>query len=581
MKRRVSYVLVAGCIWSVAGAATAGQWPALKVAATDHGLVATAADGAVAWRVRTPAPVVLEPTGDGSAVQLDNGYVIDALGRVLYRQHDTAGGLVPRNGPRGGGCPYWSTLAEVAPPTSGSQSNSHTVPLFDSQGNAWVFNTFIDTSGYSLQVRRSDGHAGTWGPLETISDTTNYVSGAQATMDAADNITVVFRDIAANYDLYAMRYEPGSGWSGPDRIYSSAVFFQAIRVAADAQGNVVVVFDPWPGGATTLWTIVYDAASGTWGSASQVTPAGYDVILPTLTRNATGDAIYLTYLVLAGGSPGLYLHRFDSASLSWGPAQMLPGTGSASYSIAAADSQFPATVNAAGELTLFWQSEYPYAVYASRCDGGMLQSAHLLLPPGPDQADMENFTHAASTEFGDALGVLTRYEGDAAIHFYAFRYRAGVGWDAAENPYTFTYNGTTRSRIAPYRGDYCMATFLAPQDGTVQITARRYERSAWLGEVVDIPQSWESYFPEVGCDSGEALLVFEAEELFGANFGIWGTWLRNLPGDLTDDGSVDLNDLAVLLAAYNRDQGGDVDGDGDSDLADLALLLANYGGTCP
>jgi len=53
--------------------------------------------------------------------------------------------------------------------------------------------------------------------------------------------------------------------------------------------------------------------------------------------------------------------------------------------------------------------------------------------------------------------------------------------------------------------------------------------------------------------------------------------LDGVPGDLDGDGDVDLQDLAILLAAYGVDAGGDVDGDGDTDLNDLALLLANYG----
>ncbi len=55
-----------------------------------------------------------------------------------------------------------------------------------------------------------------------------------------------------------------------------------------------------------------------------------------------------------------------------------------------------------------------------------------------------------------------------------------------------------------------------------------------------------------------------------------------IPGDLNDDGCVDLADLATLLANYDTPSGmtyadGDLDGDEDVDLADLAGLLAHYG----
>ena len=43
-------------------------------------------------------------------------------------------------------------------------------------------------------------------------------------------------------------------------------------------------------------------------------------------------------------------------------------------------------------------------------------------------------------------------------------------------------------------------------------------------------------------------------------------------GDLDGDGDVDQDDLGILLACYNVNDGGDCDGDGDTDLADLAIL---------
>ena len=64
-------------------------------------------------------------------------------------------------------------------------------------------------------------------------------------------------------------------------------------------------------------------------------------------------------------------------------------------------------------------------------------------------------------------------------------------------------------------------------------------------------------------------------------------WLRpaDCPGDVNGGGSVDLVDLAILLARYGRTSGqqyynGDLDGDGDIDLFDLAALLSVYGTDC-
>jgi Peptidase family M1 domain/Peptidase M1 N-terminal domain len=50
-----------------------------------------------------------------------------------------------------------------------------------------------------------------------------------------------------------------------------------------------------------------------------------------------------------------------------------------------------------------------------------------------------------------------------------------------------------------------------------------------------------------------------------------------VPGDLDLDGDIDQQDLGLLLASYEFDDGGDVDGDGDTDQSDLGILLARFG----
>jgi FG-GAP-like repeat/FG-GAP repeat len=51
-------------------------------------------------------------------------------------------------------------------------------------------------------------------------------------------------------------------------------------------------------------------------------------------------------------------------------------------------------------------------------------------------------------------------------------------------------------------------------------------------------------------------------------------------GDLDGDRDIDQNDLGILLAAYEVDDGGDIDGDGVTGQPDLGLLLANFGRVC-
>ena len=80
--------------------------------------------------------------------------------------------------------------------------------------------------------------------------------------------------------------------------------------------------------------------------------------------------------------------------------------------------------------------------------------------------------------------------------------------------------------------------------------------------------------------------------LMGGPYSIRGGFLAFLPGtplpcpgDVNDDGAVNLTDLSTLLANFGVASGatqtqGDLDADTDVDLTDLATLLANFGTTC-
>ncbi len=57
------------------------------------------------------------------------------------------------------------------------------------------------------------------------------------------------------------------------------------------------------------------------------------------------------------------------------------------------------------------------------------------------------------------------------------------------------------------------------------------------------------------------------------------------PGDLDQDGDVDIGDLTQLLSHFGMVAGatpadGDLDGDTDVDITDLAALLSNFGVSC-
>src|SRR5262249_24167106 len=56
--------------------------------------------------------------------------------------------------------------------------------------------------------------------------------------------------------------------------------------------------------------------------------------------------------------------------------------------------------------------------------------------------------------------------------------------------------------------------------------------------------------------------------------------LLAVPGDLNQDGIVDITDLSTLLSSYGVGAEGDLNGDSITDISDLAILLGYFGSGC-
>ncbi len=571
--------LVIGLMLALAAHAPASEF---TVSVEGNAVRAELPDGNTLWRVDLPGDggrhiTVLE---DG-LIRVSDGTLIDRCGRIVGR--DIAAPAAPLLGDLGR-APNWDPLAEIMPPPA--QSDAHHPPFFDGAGNAWVFITHIESGDYSLLARTSNGQDGTWQPVVTVSDTTNYVAGPETTIDIDDNIVTAFRDISGGYKLYTKRYEPNTGWGTLQQVYSSSNFFQAIEIGADDQGNFVVVFDRNVSNSPRAWSIAYNAQTGTWGSAAQVSPSGLRVSLPTIIRNDTGSNMYLVYLVTTSGSRGLYAHKWQADTLTWGPAETLPGTESAAYSGAGPVSRFPGVVDAWGNATVFWGDADVFP-YASRTENGVWQSATPLL--AQDVVDIENFAGAAVSPSGKVYGVCSRFESGQS-RFVAFPYVMGDGWQEAQLPFLFPTNFGTRVRVAFYQGERAVATMLGVQDTGRQITSMLHTGAAWIDEVVDIPGQQDAFYADLTNDRGEVLLVYEGE-VSGQNQGIKATWLRHPHlGDLNCDGLVDFDDINPFVQAIGGYDAyyaafpdcywlnGDIDGNGVVDFDDINPFVALLSG---
>lgn len=462
-------------------------------------------DGLVQWRLSAPggnAPTPANLLPDGVALLADNS-LVDRTGRVLAR-----GAAIPSRTP--GQTPQawsWSPLTVI----DGGPYYLESGPVRDHQGNALVL--LSSGSGGTpdhLWVARSIGNSGAWTTPElAVVDTNAY---SVLTADAQGRLTVVYRRLSSGYALRAARYTPGSGWSAPTTVYSSAYFFQHIEAQADAAGNVVVLFDRETAPYTPeIWAIRFDAASDSWESEPQRLSLGnISAYVPGLARNGAGDAIFAVYLLDLGLTRALVAHRFNTATQSWGPPIRLPGTGLAAFYLAGPGSRLVSVVDDSGAATVIWtaarlgMTDY-WAIYASRFEGGRWRRPIRLLPWSNYLADLENFGDA-DVQGAQVMGVTSRQE-SLNSKVFAFRYD-GSGWHT-DTAHTYSFNSAqTRVRAAWYDTGRAVVTF--SDLSLPQLQSVAYDGAAWNAPV-DVPGNAYSFFQESLTRDAEVLLVYELE----------------------------------------------------------------------
>jgi hypothetical protein len=558
-----------GCFLAVTGAALA-QSTDLRLTHAEGELRATLPDGALYWTYRFgdgAPPGSVRPVGQ--YIELADGAVLSADGQMLRRRPALLQNNVGTMDATGSRAAAWDSPVLLVSPPAGHALRH----FFDAAGNAWVIVPVTTSS--CLKVRQSIGHTGSWGSTVTVPVGTSDIFSPQIAVDLSDRITVVFR--SGYYGLRYVRYTPGTGWGPCQQFYSTGTFFQVIEMGTDAPGNVAVIFD-----AGAARCIVYNAASGVWEAAYQVSPSGYSIMLPTVLHNAAVDVMYLVYRVVSGGPVGLYAHRWNSATRTWGPAEFLPGTSGASFCGAGPGSRFPSVVGYDGEATVFWvdSAHHPHA---SRTAGGIWQTAVELVPY--EAEGLEDFASAAANRLGDAAGIVSCW-GSGLNRLYVFRYQPGVGWLAPENPHTTTFNKFTRVRIGYYQGRRAVATMIDLQGGIEQLVSFLFDGITWAPGILDIPGNESAYFSELTPDRGEVLLVYEGS-VNEVSQGVKATFLRDAhSGDVNCDGAIDFGDInPFVLALTDPSQyqqtypdcdfmNADINEDGSLDFGDINPFVA-------
>lgn len=169
----------------------------------------------------------------------------------------------------------------------------------DDSGNAIAVWLQVDGSGYgdihSVWTNRYEPLSG-WGTpelLETEPDT--IVNGPSIAMNASGSAIVAWQQWenvgAGRYNAWANRFEPGIGWGTPFLLEKESGQVGAPRTGVDANGNSIVTWMQSDSLGYNLWAIRYEVGTG-WGLPEMIedNPGDVDSIGYSLAVSPYGDA---------------------------------------------------------------------------------------------------------------------------------------------------------------------------------------------------------------------------------------------------------------------------------------------------
>jgi hypothetical protein len=149
-----------------------------------------------------------------------------------------------------------------------------------------------DGTSDSIWANRYTAGVG-WGIAEQIEANNLPISGTppRLAIDGNGNVLVIWRHSdGTRGNIWSNRYAVGSGWDVPQLIETENGETWAERLAVDANGNGIAVWQQFDGTRFNIWSNRYTVGSG-WETAQVIETENNDASAPQIALDASGNGI--------------------------------------------------------------------------------------------------------------------------------------------------------------------------------------------------------------------------------------------------------------------------------------------------
>jgi hypothetical protein len=218
-------------------------------------------------------------------------------------------------------------------------------------------------------VTGSIGH-GTWGEPIDLSAPGQVAANPEVAVNDAGEVLAVWEWGGIEFTPYTVQGAvrlAGGRWGAPVDLSSPGVYDAVFPgVAVDAQGDAAAVWEIREGGASSVQSAVWMAASGAWQAPVDLSPVGTNAGSPQVAVDPDGDAIAVWGSWLTGGSDGFIQGTVRPAGGEWQAPVHISPTGQDTFSPRV-------VIDEEGNAVAVWESIGE--------DTGAIQSADYLTEP--------------------------------------------------------------------------------------------------------------------------------------------------------------------------------------------------------
>ena len=287
------------------------------------------------------APTWLGPkTLSPPVINLNAKVAVDPAGNALavWIGQETGGSAVEASYRAAGGS--WSTPIPIsAPETSQYHCESCLEPqvAFDASGKAYVvwsyYNTTTGPTPFRQIAMRTRSAAGVWGRFALVLSTTKlYNEHPRLAVSPGGDVGVVWEVYNGSRDVVQGYFRPAAGTFVPvQTISDGSQWSYHAEIGMSAGGNALVTFSQSPDASisASVMQVVTRPPAGTWSSPQPISAAG--VYEARLAVNAAGDAAG-TWSRVDGANVTRVEAAVRPAGSSWGSAlPVSPGRSGGAY----------------------------------------------------------------------------------------------------------------------------------------------------------------------------------------------------------------------------------------------------------